>query len=119
MEFKRKVYNKMIKWKNEYAPDYALFLKGARRVGKSTLALRLGREEYKSYIEIRFDKAPDEIKELFINSLEDLDYFIRRKRNERKKEKNTVNIHTQKKCVLLADSSVYKSRHLIGETLQR
>ena len=76
MEFKRKVYNKMIKWKNEYAPDYALFLKGARRVGKSTLALRLGREEYKSYIEIRFDKAPDEIKELFINSLEDLDYFF-------------------------------------------
>ena len=76
MVFKRIVYNKMIKWKNEYAPDYALFLKGARRVGKSTLALRLGREEYKSYIEIRFDKAPDEIKELFINSLEDLDYFF-------------------------------------------
>mgnify|MGYP003295957473 CR=1 FL=1 len=76
MEFKRKVYDKMLKWKNEYAPNYALFLKGARRVGKSTLALKLGKEEYKSFIEIRFDKAPNEIKELFVNSLEDLDYLF-------------------------------------------
>ena len=76
MEFKRKVYDKMLKWKNEYAPNYVLFLKGARRVGKSTLALKLGKEEYKSFIEIRFDKAPNEIKELFVNSLEDLDYLF-------------------------------------------
>lgn len=76
MVFKRKIYNAILKWKNEYAPNYALFLKGARRVGKSTLALKLGQEEYKSYIEIRFDKAPDEIKDLFINSLEDLDSFF-------------------------------------------
>lgn len=73
MEFRRKIYDKMLKWKNEYAPNYALFIKGARRVGKSTLALKLGREEYKSFIEIRFDKAPNEIKDLFVNSLEDLD----------------------------------------------
>ena len=72
-EFRRKVYDKMLWWKENKAPDYALFLKGARRVGKSTLANKLGREEYKSYIEIRFDKAPDEIKDLFVNSLEDLD----------------------------------------------
>ena len=72
-EFRRKVYDKMIWWKENKAPDYALFLKGARRVGKSTLANKFGREKYKSYIEIRFDKAPDEIKDLFVNSLEDLD----------------------------------------------
>ena len=75
VELKRKVYDKMIKWKNEYAPNYALFLKGARRVGKSTLALKLS-NEYKSFIEIRFDEVPSEIKELFIDSLEDLDYFF-------------------------------------------
>ena len=75
-EFKRKVYEKMLDWKKTKAPDYALFLKGERRVGKSTLANKFGREEYKSYIEIRFDKAPDEIKELFVNSLEDLDSFF-------------------------------------------
>ncbi len=76
MEFKRKIYDKMLKWKKEYAPHYALFIKGARRVGKSTLALKLGKEEYKSYIEIRFDRAPNEIKNLFVNSLEDLDILF-------------------------------------------
>lgn len=76
LEFERKVYKKMLWWKENKAPNYALFLKGARRVGKSTLANKLGREQYKSYIEIRFDKAPDEIKDLFVNSLEDLDSFF-------------------------------------------
>ena len=73
IEFKRKIYDKMIEWKEKRAPNYALFLKGPRRVGKSTLANKLGRERYKTYIEIRFDKAPEEIKNLFVNSLEDLD----------------------------------------------
>lgn len=66
----------MLEWKGKRAPDYALFLKGPRRVGKSTLANKLAKEQYKTYIEIRFDKAPDEIKQLFINSLEDLDDFF-------------------------------------------
>ena len=73
IEFNRKIYKKMIEWKEKRAPHYALFLKGPRRVGKSTLANKLGREEYKSYIEIRFDKASKEIKDLFVDSLEDLD----------------------------------------------
>ena len=50
----------MLEWKRDYAPKYALFLKGARRVGKTTLAEKLGREAYKSYILIRFDQANDE-----------------------------------------------------------
>ncbi len=76
IEFKRKVYDKMLLWKRTKAPDYALFIKGARRVGKTTLARKIAREEYKSYIEIRFDRAPDDIKDLFVNSLEDLDSFF-------------------------------------------
>lgn len=72
-EFERKIYNQMLWWKKNKAPNYALLLKDARRVRKSTLVNKLGKEEYKSYIEIRFDKAPEEIKELFVNSLEDLD----------------------------------------------
>ena len=32
---KRKTYKKLLEWKNNYAPQYALFLKGARRVGKT------------------------------------------------------------------------------------
>ena len=74
--FERKIYSKMLDWKNNKAPNYALFLKGERRVGKSTLANIFGKNEYKSYIEIRFDKAPNEIKDLFINSLDDLTSFF-------------------------------------------
>ena len=76
IEFRRKVYGEMLRWKEKYAPNYALFIKGARRVGKSTLANKIGKEQYKSYIEIRFDKVPQDIKNLFIDSLEDLDSFF-------------------------------------------
>ena len=41
-------YEEMLKWKQEYAPKYALFLKGARCVGNTTLAEKLDREEYRS-----------------------------------------------------------------------
>lgn len=70
--FKRKVYSEMVRWKNEYAPQYALFLKGARRVGKTTLAQLLAKE-YRSSILIRFDEAPEEVQRLFTESLMDLD----------------------------------------------
>lgn len=36
--FKRKVYDKMLEWKLERNGSTALLLKGARRVGKSTVA---------------------------------------------------------------------------------
>ena len=71
--FERKIYQEMLKWKVQFAPKYALFLKGARRVGKTTLAEKLGREQYRSFILVRFDMASDEIKDLFVNSLMDLD----------------------------------------------
>lgn len=66
----------MISWKNEYAPQYALFIKGARRVGKTTIAEEFGKKEYKSYITISFQETNDVIKDLFINSLLDLDYMF-------------------------------------------
>lgn len=76
MILKRKAYEKMLKWKSDYAPDYVLFIKGARRTGKTTLAEEFGKNEYKSYITINFQKVNDEIRDLFKNSLEDLDYFF-------------------------------------------
>ena len=35
--FERKIYDEMLKWKREYAPKYALFLKGASLSGGSRL----------------------------------------------------------------------------------
>ncbi|MCQ2913735.1 MAG: AAA family ATPase [Alphaproteobacteria bacterium] len=73
---KRKILSELNKWKSEYAPNYALFIKGARRVGKTTIAEEFGKTNYKSYIVINFQEANELIKDLFVNSLLDLDYFF-------------------------------------------
>ena len=74
-KLKRKIYEDLLTWKKEYAPQYALFIKGARRVGKTTIAEELGKNEYKTYVTINFQSANDTIRDIFINSLLDLDYF--------------------------------------------
>ena len=72
----RDAYDKLLKWKAEDAREHkCLFLRGARRVGKSCLALEFAHKEYKSFIKISFDKAPEEIRNLFVNSLNDMDDF--------------------------------------------
>lgn len=71
--FERKAYEQMLAWKRDWAPSYALFLRGARRVGKTTLAEKLGREQYRSHILVRFDQIEPEVRDLFVSSLRDLD----------------------------------------------
>ena len=48
--FKRKLYEKMLQWKRERNGATALLIKGARRVGKSTIAEEFAKREYDSYI---------------------------------------------------------------------
>lgn len=80
MVFRRKLYSEMLRWKAEMSGQYALLIKGARRVGKSTLAEEFAKREYDSYILIDFSVASDEIRELFEN-MRDLDYFFFRLQN--------------------------------------
>lgn len=54
MELKRKIYNKLIEWKENEHGRTALLIKGARRVGKSHIVERFGSNEYKSYLFIDF-----------------------------------------------------------------
>lgn len=54
MIFKRKIYKKMLDWKNKSKGKTALLIEGARRIGKSTIAEEFGKNEYKSYILINF-----------------------------------------------------------------
>lgn len=77
MYFKRKAYDKLVKWKTDYAQNYAVLLEGARRVGKSTIAEQFARNEYRSYILIDFSKASNEIKSCF-DDINDLDMFFLR-----------------------------------------
>ena len=41
MEIKRKIYSKLLKWKQETNGSKALLIEGARRIGKSTVAEEL------------------------------------------------------------------------------
>ena len=70
--FKRKLYNKLLKWKNDSQGRTAILVEGARRVGKSTLVEEFAKKEYESYILIDFNRAPLLISNLF-DDLTDLD----------------------------------------------
>ena len=70
---KRKIEEKILEWKNKSNGKTALLIDGARRVGKSFIVEEFARKNYKSYIFIDFNKAGDEIKELFDKDLNDLD----------------------------------------------
>lgn len=48
--FKRKIYDEMLRWKESRNGTTALLIKGARRVGKSTIAEEFARNENDSYI---------------------------------------------------------------------
>lgn len=70
---KRKIYDNLLQWKKESDGQTALLIDGARRVGKSYIAEEFARENYKSYILIDFNKESSDIKNLFVNYLNDLD----------------------------------------------
>ena len=75
--FKRKLYERLLEWKNRYSGKYAILIEGARRVGKSTLVKEFARNEYKSYILLDFSVASKDIKSCF-EDIADLDRFFLR-----------------------------------------
>ena len=75
--FKRKIYDRLLKWKQESNGNSALLIEGARRIGKSTIVQTFARNEYESFILIDFTKCSQEIKNLF-NDVSDLNYIFLR-----------------------------------------
>lgn len=75
--FRRKIYERMLQWKQEEQGQTALLIEGVRRVGKSTLAEMFARNEYRSYILIDFNKASKETRSLF-DDLSSLDFIFLR-----------------------------------------
>lgn len=76
MELKRKIYNKLVNWKETSQGTSALLIEGARRIGKSHIATLFAKNEYKSYILIDFSKAPNIVKSWFDDYLEDIDTLL-------------------------------------------
>ena len=70
---KRKIYNKLVDWKNKSDGKTALLIEGARRVGKSYIVEEFAKNNYKSYVLIDFAFAPDRIKNLFYEYGDNLD----------------------------------------------
>lgn len=62
MLLRRKIYDKLLEWKNQRKKDRikkCLLIKGARQVGKSYIVQEFGKSEYASFINIDFYRQPD------------------------------------------------------------
>ena len=77
MDFKRKIYDRMLLWKTESNGKSALLIEGARRVGKSTIAELFARNEYDDYLLLDFALETKDIRKNFEENTGDLDTFFR------------------------------------------
>ena len=73
--FKRKIYDRILQWKQESNGETALMIQGARRIGKSTIVEQVAKDSYSSYLIIDFNKAFATVKSLF-DDLMDLDFIF-------------------------------------------
>ena len=73
--FKRKIYDRLLRWKQESDGKSALMVQGARRIGKSTVVEEFAKNEYSSYLIIDFNKASAAVKALF-DDLMNLDFIF-------------------------------------------
>lgn len=76
MVLKRKIYSKLLEWKEEASGSKAILIEGARRIGKSTVCEEFAKKEYDNYILIDFAKKDKEVEQYFASYLNDLDTFF-------------------------------------------
>jgi len=99
--FKRKAYNELLEWKNNYAGRYACLLEGARRVGKTTIAEHFAQNEYKSYIKIDFSEATTAMLEI-MRDITNLDLFFLKLQAE-----TNVTLHERKSVIIFDEIQLY------------
>ena len=75
--FERKIYARMLDWKDKYSNGYALLIEGARRVGKTTIAEEFAKREFESHLLIDFTTVTDETKQWFEDYTDDFDTLFR------------------------------------------
>lgn len=73
--FKRKIYERLLQWKQISQGSSAVLVQGARRIGKSTIVEEFAKNEYKSFLLIDFSSASQEVISLF-EDISDLDYIF-------------------------------------------
>lgn len=73
---RRKIYNDLLRWKQEEQGRCALLIDGARRVGKSYIVREFAAGEYRSALIIDFSIARAEVKQLFSDYAGDIDMLF-------------------------------------------
>lgn len=73
---RRKIYNRLLQWKNKSNGESALLVQGARRVGKSYIVEEFAKKEYRSYILIDFNIVDPQVKDMFLHDLNDMNTFF-------------------------------------------
>lgn len=70
---KRKIYQKLLDWKQNRKGEVALLIEGARRIGKSFIVEEFAKQEYESYLLVDFSKVNPQVMKFFDLYLDDLD----------------------------------------------
>ena len=73
---RRKIYDRLLDWKNNRRGRTALLIEGARRTGKSYIVEEFAKNEYKSFILVNFGHISREVKAVFHNYLSDTPMFL-------------------------------------------
>ena len=73
---RRKIYNDLLRWKQEEQGRCALLIDGARRVGKSYIVREFAAGEYRSALIIDFSIARAEVRQLFSDYAGDIDMLF-------------------------------------------
>lgn len=76
MVLRRKIYKKLLEWKEKSQGTRALLIEGARRIGKTTICEEFGKNEYDTYLLIDFAKQDEDVEGYFNKYLNDLDTFF-------------------------------------------
>ena len=75
---KRKIYQDLLEWTQKKQGKTALMIEGARRIGKSYIVEKFGRNEYESFILVDFNDMDEELKGIFEHYLSNRDEFFLR-----------------------------------------
>lgn len=75
---KRKMYDRLMEWKNRSNGTSALLVQGARRVGKSYIVEKFAKSAYRSYILIDFNKADELVRDIFEHDLDNMDMLFQK-----------------------------------------
>lgn len=115
--FRRKIYDQLLKWKEESNGKTALLIEGPRRVGKSTVVESFAKKEYESYILVDFYMASADTKKLFDDLSEEFgNYWTQSETYESLRIYIDMDFDGLKEVIM--DLLVGKAYHLNNRTFQ-